>query len=74
MAVSWHVESPFGELGDLLVQIRTASGNDGMKHVLEVDFQMDAIARLDVQMFHVRLDAYFANFSLKSEVEMETII
>ena len=45
-----------------------------MKHVLEVDFQMDAIAGLDVQMFHVRFDAYFANFSLKSEIEMETIV
>ena len=32
------------------------------------------IAGLDVQMFHVRLDAYFANFSLKSEIEMETIV
>jgi hypothetical protein len=45
-----------------------------MKHVLEVDFQVDAIAGLDVQMFHVGLDAHLANFSLKSEIEMETII
>ena len=35
---------------------------------------MDTVARLYIQMIHVRLDAYFAHFGMKHETEVEAVV
>ena len=73
-AVVLHIVSALGELSHLSVEFGSITGDDGVQHVFEVNLQMDTVARLHIQMLHVRLDAYFAHFGMKHETEVEAVV
>lgn len=50
------------------------AADNGVKHVLEIDFQMDAVARLHIQMFHVWFDGYFTYLGMECETEVKAVV
>ena len=73
-SVVLHIVTPFGIKGELSVEFRTTAGDDRVQHVLEVDFQVDAVTGLDIQMLHVGIDGHLAHLGMELEVEIETVV